>query len=115
MSDKPGQDPGDFDGWEPVDVPQAEEPDSEISKDPDERTGIAWGFVAVLILATLVAVFIVQNNEPIAVEFFWFDFAMSIWIVVLAIVLITLIVDQVISLFYRRRRRQTRASRSRVD
>jgi uncharacterized integral membrane protein len=80
-----------------------------------ESTGIAWGFVAVLILALLVAVFIVQNDEPIGVEFLWFDFEMSIWIVVLAVILITLVADQVISLFYRRRKRKSRWEGSEDD
>lgn len=115
MSDQPGQDLGGLEAWKPVGPPSEEEVTAGRSTEPDERTGTPWGLVAVLILATLVVVFIVQNNEPLGVEFLGVDLEISIWIVILAAVLITLINDQVISLFYRRRKGQTREPRSRVD
>lgn len=112
MTDFPDQDADQFEEPHPdtVSVENIGEQDSI-----PETTGIAWGFVAVLLLAILVAIFIVQNDEPMAVEFLWFDFQMSIWVVILAVVLITMIADQVISLFYRRRKRRNLAERSRPD
>ena len=75
----------------------------------DQGVGIAWGLVAFLALVVLLVAFITQNPERVTVEFLWFDLRLSIWVIVIAIVLITLALDQIISYFYRRRKRRRRA------
>ena len=77
----------------------------------DDQPGIAWGFVAFLLGAALLAIFVVQNTEQILVEFLVWDVKMSIGVVIMVVVLVTLTFDQVISLFYRRNKRKKRTMR----
>lgn len=78
----------------------------------EDPLDIAWGFVAFIFFAALLAVFIYQNSEPVAVEFLVWSMELSVWIVVMTVVLLTLIFDQIISFFYRRRKRRERAERA---
>lgn len=73
---------------------------------PEDRPGIAWGFVAFLVGAALLAIFVTQNTEEILVEFLFWDVTMSIGVIIVVVVLITLTFDQVISLIYRRSKRK---------
>ncbi len=75
----------------------------------DEPVGIAWGLIAFLIVVVLFIAFIVQNPERVTVEFLWLDMQLPIWVIVVTIVLLTLALDQIISYFYRRRKRRQRA------
>lgn len=79
---------------------------------PEDTPGIAWGFVAFLLGAALLAVFVVQNTEDILVEFLFWDVTMSIGVVIMVAVLVTLTFDQVISLLYRRSVRKKRTMRA---
>ncbi len=79
---------------------------------PEEASGIAWGFVAFLLGAALLAGFVVQNTEEILVEFLFWDVTMSTGVVIMVVVLVTLTFDQVISLLYRRSKRKKRTIRA---
>lgn len=75
----------------------------------DEDTiGIAWGLVAFLVFIALLATFIVQNGSIVAVKFLWLDIQMKVWVLLTVTILLTLSFDQVISLIYRRRKRQAK-------
>ncbi len=95
----------DYSDLEPIDeiVPPAP---------PNDTSGIAWGFVAFLLGAVLLAIFVVQNTNEVVVEFLAWDFSMSIGVVIMVVVLVTLTFDQVISLAYRRSKRKKRIRRS---
>ena len=105
MNDQPGSD-----GFSQGDATDA--PIEELDPNPPQTLGVAWGFVAFLIFAAVGAIFIFQNNEAIPVRFLWFDLSLDLWVVVMGIVLFTLIADQVVSLFWRRRRRRKIAARA---
>jgi uncharacterized integral membrane protein len=94
---------GDSDEVENLDGPQAAAP---------EKLGIAWGFVAVLVLALVVAIFVFQNDNPIGVQFLSWNFGLYLWEMVIAIVLITIVADQVVSLNWRSRKRRKMAARA---
>lgn len=79
---------------------------------PEDSSGIAWGFVAFLLGAALLAIFVVQNTEEILVEFLFWDVTMSVGVVIVVAVLVTLTFDQVISLLYRRSKRKKRTMRA---
>jgi uncharacterized integral membrane protein len=79
---------------------------------PEDTPGIAWGFVAFLLGAALLAIFVAQNTEQVVVEFLFWAVTMSIGVVILVIVLVTLTVDQAISFFYRRSKRKKRSMRA---
>lgn len=71
-----------------------------------QSSGIAWGFVAFVVFVALLAIFIFQNADSVTIELLWLQLDLSLWMVVIAIVLLTLIFDQIISFFYRRRKRK---------
>lgn len=75
----------------------------------DEPLGIAWGFVAFLLGAALLAVFVIQNTEEIQVEFLFWDVTLSVGVIFMLVVLVTLIFDQLVSFLYRRSKRKKRA------
>lgn len=79
---------------------------------PEDTPGIAWGLVAFLLGATLLAIFVVQNTEEILVEFLFWDVTMSVGVVIMVVVLVTLTFDQVISLLYRRSKRKKQTMRA---
>ena len=86
--------------------------DEVVAAPPEDTSGIAWGFVAFLLGAALLAIFVVQNTEEILVEFLFWDVTMSTGVVIMVVVLVTLTFDQGISLLYRRSKRKKRAGRS---
>lgn len=93
------------------DYSELEPIDEELSTETREDSpGIAWGFVAFLLGAALLAIFVVQNTEEILVEFLFWDVTMSIGVVIMVVVLVTLTFDQVISLLYRRSKRKKRTT-----
>lgn len=105
MTDQSGND-----GFERND--NADAPVDDLKAGAPQSLGVAWGFIAFLFLAAVVAIFIFQNNEAIPVRFLWYDFSLNLWIVVMGIVLFTLIADQVVSLFWRRRQRKKIAAKA---
>jgi uncharacterized integral membrane protein len=74
----------------------------------DESVDIAWGLVAFIGFLALLTVFVVQNGSTVSVEFLWLNIRMRLWVLLLVTVLLTLTFDQVVSLLYRRRKRQSR-------
>lgn len=95
----------DYSELEPID-------DELVTAGPDDTPGIAWGFVAFLLGAALLAIFVIQNTEEILVEFLFWDVTMSTGVVIMVMVLVTLTFDQVISLLYRRSQRKKRTMRA---
>jgi uncharacterized integral membrane protein len=81
----------------------------------DDVTDIAWGLVAFLAFLALLATFAIQNSGPVAVEFLWFDFQLRVWVLLLSTVLLTVTFDQLVSLLYRRRKRQAKRARAAED
>jgi uncharacterized integral membrane protein len=90
-----------------------EEPIDESTTSPrgDDPLGIAWGFVAFLLGAALLAVFVIQNTEEIQVEFFFWDVTLSVGVIFMLVVLATLIFDQLVSFLYRRSKRKKRVGK----
>lgn len=78
----------------------------------EEPPGIAWGFVAFLLGAALLAIFVVQNTEQIRIEFLFWDVTMSVGVIIMLVVLVTLTFDQLISFLYRRSKRKKRAEKT---
>jgi uncharacterized integral membrane protein len=74
----------------------------------DEPLGIAWGFVAFLLGAALLATFVIQNTEEIQVKFLFWDVTLSVGVIFVLVVLVTLTFDQLVSFLYRRSMRKKR-------
>ena len=68
-------------------------------------TGIIGWLVVELVLAVAVVIFIAQNVERVHVAWLWFDFRVSIAVLVLAGVLLGVLASVLLGLFWRHRRR----------
>jgi uncharacterized integral membrane protein len=68
-------------------------------------TGIWWGFLGTLGLATAVTVLIVQNDETTRFEWLWFDFTASLGVMMLLTALAAVVATTVGGLVWRHRRR----------
>jgi uncharacterized integral membrane protein len=93
-----------------------EEPIEESTTTPsaDAPLGIAWGFVAFLLGAALLAIFVVQNTDETRIQFLFWDITMSAGVIIMLVVLLTLTFDQLISFLYRRSKRKKRVGKKRV-
>jgi uncharacterized integral membrane protein len=74
----------------------------------DDREGIPWGAVFLLIWAVLLIVFSVQNAENASVNFLGWVWEMPVALLVMVTALATLVLTGLGFAFYRRRRRRLR-------
>lgn len=83
--------------------------DPELRPAPDEeREGIPWGAVLLLVWAIVLIVFSVQNARDTTVEFLAWSWAMPVALLVMITALATLVLTGLGFAFYRRKRRQRR-------
>lgn len=77
----------------------------------DASTGLAWGVIFSLVGIALVAVFILQNTDPIPVRFLWLagDFPLSI--IILVTLAASVLLTEIAAASYRRRRRRRLAEK----
>lgn len=69
-------------------------------------TGVFWSLIIGAIVALALIIFIIQNSESIRVEFLGFDWSMALAGVVLIAVLAGVLVDEMVGVIYRSRRRR---------
>jgi uncharacterized integral membrane protein len=74
----------------------------------DDREGIPWGGLLLLLWAVLLIIFSVQNARDTTVEFLTWSWAMPVALLVMITALATLVLTGIGFAFYRRRRRQRR-------
>ena len=77
----------------------------------EEREGIPWGAVFLLIWAVLLIVFSVQNADNATVSFLGWAWEMPVALLVMVTALATLVLTGLGFAFYRRRRRRLREMR----
>jgi uncharacterized integral membrane protein len=77
----------------------------------DFSLGFAWGALLLFLGAGLVAVFAVQNTDPIAVRFLWMSGDFPLSVVILVTVAAAVLIAQSAGVIYRRRRRVRRAEK----
>ena len=77
-------------------------------------TGLFWGLIVGLLLATTIIALAAQNTGSIPVDFFGWHFSTSLIVVVLGALLIGLVLDELFGLFYRGRRRRSMSDRDRL-
>lgn len=77
-------------------------------------TGLSWAFVAFVVLAAAVILFVVQNTERVRVEWAFWDFETSLAGVVLGVILAAVILTSLVGLAWRRSRRRTLTEREQV-
>ena len=74
----------------------------------DQREGVPWGAILLLLWAVLLIIFSVQNARDTTVEFLAWSWAMPVALLVMITALATLVLTGIGTAFYRRKRRQRR-------
>ncbi len=70
------------------------------------RSGIRWGLVASLAAVVLIAIFSVQNIASTDVNFLFWTWRMPLVVLILLVVLLSVVADEFITFWLRRRKRQ---------
>jgi uncharacterized integral membrane protein len=74
--------------------------------------GVAAGAVVLVVAAVLIVVVVAQNGERVEFEFLAWDADVSLAVLVLTAAVITLVIDQVVGMVWRHRRRRARVMAS---
>jgi uncharacterized integral membrane protein len=74
-------------------------------------TGLFWGLVVGVILAILVIVFSAQNTDTAPITFLWMEWSSPIFAVILVSLLVGIVLDEIVGLLFRSRRRRRLAER----
>ena len=69
-------------------------------------TGLFWGLIVVLLLGVAIVILVAQNPEPVELRWLRFEMDVSLVAIILATAVVAVILDQLIGLAWRRRRRQ---------
>jgi uncharacterized integral membrane protein len=69
-------------------------------------TGLFWGLIVVLLLGVAIVILAAQNPEPVELRWLGFEIEVSLVAIILATAVVAVILDQLIGLAWRRRRRQ---------
>jgi len=85
----------------------ARRPERVHRRDRSRGLGVWWTFGIGLVLASAVIVAIVQNSQPVELQFLAWQLNVSLIVVVLTTALIAIALDEVGGLIWRRRRRST--------
>jgi uncharacterized integral membrane protein len=123
---KPPEDAEDFTMVEPVEIEKAPEPlevekpaapaDTEKAGEPEPRrvfagTGISWAFIFGAILTAAIIILAVQNTDPVPVKLYFWETEAPLIIVMLVTALVVVLIDEMIGLIMRRRKRRVLAER----
>ena len=86
---------------------------------PDEQKGssremlarIRWGFVGFVAVSIVVIVLAAQNTQTVRVKAFWWESTAPLIVVILVTILATVVLDQLVGVIVRSRRRKRDAER----
>jgi uncharacterized integral membrane protein len=70
-------------------------------------TGLFWGLIFGVILALAVIILAAQNTDTVTISFLAWEFSTPLIVLILGALLIGVIVDELLGLVYRKRRRRT--------
>ena len=79
------------------------------------RTELPFGLVFLLLLALLIVVFAVQNTQSVRIQFLVWEGRFPLAIVIIAVVVATIVLDELLGLVFRRRRRKRAAERAELE
>ncbi len=89
--------------------PASESPPPPTAESPERlRHRIRWGLVTLAALALAIGFLAYQNIEDVPVRAFWWEFNTPLLVVVVATAVLTLVVEALVSLVIRWRRRRQR-------
>lgn len=79
---------------------------------PFVRTGVFWGLVAGVALAVLVITFSAQNTQGATVKALAWEWTSPLFVVILLSLLVGIVLDEIVGLLYRSRRRRRLAEKA---
>jgi uncharacterized integral membrane protein len=97
------------------DTPTGERRETGPSPRLTARTELPFGLVFLLLLALLIVVFAVQNTQSVRIQFLAWEGRFPLAIVIIAVVVATIILDELLGLVFRRRRRKRVAERAELE
>lgn len=74
-------------------------------------TGLYWGFLAVLLMLVALVVLAAQNTDPVSFRFLFWELNYPLIAIILAVVGVTVLLDELVGWVWRRRRRKVLAER----
>ena len=91
-------------------------PEEETEAAPEKErifvgTGLFWGLVFGVLLAVVMIILAAQNTDDTMISFLGWDFSTPLIAVILAALLVGVVLDEVVGLVYRARRRRTLTDR----
>jgi uncharacterized integral membrane protein len=99
---------------ETVPAPPSIEPPAKASFEPERHfvgTGLFWGLVVGIILAVLVIILAAQNTQSTTLSFLGFDWSTPLIVIILVSLLVGIVLDEIVGLIFRGRRRRILAER----
>lgn len=78
-------------------------------------TGLFWGLVVGVLLAVIVIIFSAQNTGDTPVKFLWWEWASPVFAVILVSLLMGIVLDEIVGLLFRSRRRRRLAEREELN
>jgi uncharacterized integral membrane protein len=91
------------------DRPHNEQPAEPVTA--SRGTDIPWGLAITLLIAIGVVVFAVQNTQTVEIRFLGWERNFPLAVVLLAVVIVSVVLDEVFGALLRRRRRRRRQER----
>jgi uncharacterized integral membrane protein len=70
-------------------------------------TGLFWGLIVGVMLALAVIILAAQNTDTVTISFLAWDFSTPLIVLILGALLIGVVVDELLGVVYRKRRRRT--------
>ncbi len=84
-------------------------PPTTVPKPPS--SGIPWGLASFLVLALVVAIFAVQNPHDVELKFLAWSWQFPMALVIIAVVALSIVLDEILGAVLRSRRRKRRAEK----
>jgi uncharacterized integral membrane protein len=86
------------------------EPERAGNRPVEQRTGVSPALIGFGIVAIVAVIFIVQNSERTNVNFLFFDRELRVWVAILIAIGIGVLLDRLLTGWWRRRRRKSSES-----
>jgi len=95
------------------------EPETKTEPAAKERvfvgTGLFWGLIIGIVLAAGIVILAAQNTAKTTIKFLGWDFSTPLIVVILGALLVGVVLDELVGLVYRFRRRRTLADRDKLQ
>lgn len=105
----------DFDPDRPIgDEPFPEPEAGPVESRKDASRGgpyIPWGLTVSLLLVVLVAVFAVQNTQPVELRFLGWVWQIPLAYIIVGTLVVSVVLDEILGMVLRRRRRRRRSEK----